>query len=355
MNSYATALVVGKFAPLHQGHLFLLDTAQHHSQKLIILSYCKPEPVGCMQQRRYRWLKQHYPNAELCVLDETQAKQLGLHLPDDTEADDIHRHFCADLLQKLGHTQVDAVFSSEAYGPGFAKVLTQRLQRQVDHVSVDPSRTQLPVSASQIRSDLPAMQHWLAEGVADDLVAQRVCLLGGESSGKTTLAAALAQSLDSIWVPEYGRERWEQQQGILLYEDLLAIAQEQVRREDKARWSAKRWLICDTSPMTTLLYCQSMFGRAERELELLAERHYEQTFLCAPDFDFVQDGTRRDEAFQHWQHHWYKKQLQSKGIPYHIAKGSVAERVAFIQQKLALANDATHRQVAQILSADANL
>ena len=37
---------------------------------------------------------------------------------------------------------------------------------------------------------------------------RRVALLGGESSGKTTLAIALAQALGTVWVPEYGRQRW---------------------------------------------------------------------------------------------------------------------------------------------------
>ena len=30
----------------------------------------------------------------------------------------------------------------------------------------------------------------------------RVCLLGAESTGKTTLAAALAEAYDTVWVPE---------------------------------------------------------------------------------------------------------------------------------------------------------
>ena len=36
--------------------------------------------------------------------------------------------------------------------------------------------------------------------------AARVALLGGESSGKTTLAAALAMHYRTLWVAEYLRE-----------------------------------------------------------------------------------------------------------------------------------------------------
>jgi AAA domain-containing protein len=53
-------------------------------------------------------------------------------------------------------------------------------------------------------------RHWkfLPAPVARTLV-QRIALLGGESSGKTALAARLADELDTRWVPEYGRELWE--------------------------------------------------------------------------------------------------------------------------------------------------
>jgi len=33
----------------------------------------------------------------------------------------------------------------------------------------------------------------------------RICLLGAESTGKTTLAAALAVAYETVWNPEYGR------------------------------------------------------------------------------------------------------------------------------------------------------
>ena len=49
-----------------------------------------------------------------------------------------------------------------------------------------------------------------ADAPARPPAARRLALLGGESSGKTTLAIALAERLHVAWVPEYGRQRWEQ-------------------------------------------------------------------------------------------------------------------------------------------------
>ena len=167
---------------------------------------------------------------------------------------------------------------------------------------------------------------------------KRVTLLGGESSGKSTLAAALADHFATEWVPEYGRELWDIREGSLSYEDLLLIAKEQVHREEHASRTPRAIqigvLICDTSPLTTLLYCLDMFNRAEPELYGLAKRTYDLVILCSPDFDFVQDGTRRDDTFRTTQHAWYQNELAARSIPHVIVSGSVQDRVNAVTNNL---------------------
>ena len=71
--------------------------------------------------------------------------------------------------------------------------------------------------------------------------------------------------------------------------------------------------------MTTLFYSQERFGSADPELVALAERHY--------DFEFVQDGTRRDTAFREHGHRWYQAELAKRGVPFIQVGGSVQARV----------------------------
>jgi HTH-type transcriptional repressor of NAD biosynthesis genes len=52
----------------------------------------------------------------------------------------------------------------------------------------------------------------------------RLVLLGAESSGKTTLATALAEVLSTTWVPRYGRTLHEQKHGELAYVDPLTLS-----------------------------------------------------------------------------------------------------------------------------------
>jgi nicotinamide riboside kinase len=63
------------------------------------------------------------------------------------------------------------------------------------------------------------------------------------------------------------------------------------------------------------------------ELAKLAKRSYDAVILCRPDFPFVQDGTRRDDAFRLEQHAWYQEQLRYFDCATLEAGGDIGERV----------------------------
>jgi nicotinamide riboside kinase len=86
--------------------------------------------------------------------------------------------------------------------------------------------------------------------------------------------------------------------------------------------------------LTTSFYSQELFGCVDPRLEQLAARSYEHTFLCAPDYAFVQDGTRRCASFRERQHAWYVQQLQARDIPFTLVSGPVESRVAAVARIL---------------------
>ena len=336
---FNTGLVVGKFSPLHRGHQALIDHALTRCDRVLLLSWSQPELPGCEAARREAWLQVLYPQVERLVLDEARLAQLCVQrgiaprlLPDNQDDDASQRTFVAWVCTALWKCGVDAVFTSEHYGDGFAAALQHHFSAPeatdwpVAHVCLDLDRRHIPVSGTALRADPHGLRAYLDPRVYADFVG-RIGLLGGESSGKTTLAATLAQRLQTVWAAEFGREHWEAKSGALAYDDLLHIAEVQVRREDALAATADRWLVCDTTPLTTLLYCQDMFGRAESALHALADRPYAHLFLCAPDFPFVQDGTRRDDAFRQAQHDAYVRWLSTHRRPFTLLTGSLQERV----------------------------
>ena len=339
---FDSGLVVGKFCPLHRGHLHLIGHARARCRELLLLSYTVPEFPGCGPDRRERWLRAHCgddPAVSVLVLDQARLDALcaarGIAprpVPHNDADDEAHRGFVAWTCYELLRRRVDAVFTSEEYGDGFAASMTRRARArfgsggEVRHVCVDRARAAVPVSGTALRAE--PHRHWqhLSEAAADDLL-ETVLLLGGESSGKTELARALAGALRTAWVPEYGRQCWIERGGALVFDDMLRIARSQVTREREARRQARRWLVCDTSPLTTLFYSRRMFGRAEAELETLAGRAYSHVLLCAPDIPFVQDGTRQDAAFRAEQHAWYLEELRRRGVRHRLVGGGPQARL----------------------------
>lgn len=337
MSRFARGLVVGKFAPLHLGHEFLIRTAAAACEHLVVLSYSRPELPGCEPERRERWLAARFPGLERLVVTPARVsawQQAGLPLmdmPENDAPDEAHRRFVAQLcLQVLGGP-VQVVFTSEAYGDGFAAALTRHFAETgngpVRHVEVDRARLRVPVSGTALRADPHGLRDFLAPEVRADF-AERICLLGGESTGKSTLTPVLAHALGGLAVAEYGRDYWMERGGRLVFGDMLHIAQTQVAREEAAAAATPRHVVCDTSPLTTLFYSRHLFSRADAALEALAARRYSHTFLCAPDFPFVQDGTRTGEALRQRQHAWYLDELERRHIGFTLLEGSLGARLS---------------------------
>jgi HTH-type transcriptional repressor of NAD biosynthesis genes len=333
-------LVVGKFSPMHLGHEWLIRQAALQCNHLLILSYANPEFDRCNAANRRRWFAARLPQHETLVIDSVLLAQLCAGrgsavrpLPRNDSGDAEQQNFLAWLLKDILKRTPDAIFCSETYGPSCASVLTKALGHNVAAVVVDLDRNQMPVHATQIRQNPYELRRWMAPEVAAAFV-RRVVLLGGESSGKTTLAAALAAHYETIWVHEYGRELWEQQHGEMSEEDLLKVGYEQICREQQALSSANGYLFCDTSPLTTAGYGLWMFGRIQPELANLAAREYDAVILCKPDFPFVQDGSRREEAFRDQQYAWYLQQTATLKCPVIKVAGAVPERVLSVAQWL---------------------
>ena len=329
MSRFRTGLVVGKFSPLHAGHRYLLECAESACDRLIVLSYSRPEFAGCTADLRRLWLAQAMPTVEHQVLDAIDAVRLGLSMPRNDASDEHQRQFCADLIDLRLQTTVDAVFSSEDYGPGFADFLSAHWQQPVESVVVDRDRIRFPVSGTSLRSQ--PNTEWVEPPVYAAQTCQRIAVLGAESTGKTCLSQWLAEQRNWPWVAEFGREFWHDRGGVLTSDDLLTIARTQVDRENQAVQQAlamgKTGIVCDTTPLTTLIYHQLMFDvPPPAELEALAERPYHQLWLCAADFPMVQDGTRSPEAFRQQQQAQYHRELAERGLNPHHLTGSLSER-----------------------------
>jgi NadR type nicotinamide-nucleotide adenylyltransferase len=165
----------------------------------------------------------------------------------------------------------------------------------------------------------------------------RIAILGAESSGKSTLAAALAEHYRTVWVPEYLREFVDTHQRVPREEDQYAIALTQLTRENDAAMRAGRFLFCDTTPLMTALYSRVYWGRVDAQLAQLDSVHeYALTLVTAPDGPWMPDGLQREsEAVRQSVHALVLANLTARGIPHTVVAGEPDQRMAQVRALLA--------------------
>jgi NadR type nicotinamide-nucleotide adenylyltransferase len=172
----------------------------------------------------------------------------------------------------------------------------------------------------------------------------RVAILGAESSGKSTLACALAALHDSLWVPEFLREFVDTHQRVPHEEDQFLIASTQVQRErsleqqllQRTQQSSCSFLFCDTTPLMTALYSRCYFARIDPDLEQLAGGHaYDITLVTAPDGPWVADGLQRESAQVRQQiHRQLLEELDARGIAFLQVDGTLQQRLLQVERLL---------------------
>jgi NadR type nicotinamide-nucleotide adenylyltransferase len=160
---------------------------------------------------------------------------------------------------------------------------------------------------------------------------KRVVIVGAESTGKTTLAMALAEHYQTTWVPEFGRLYTEARRprGELWQSDEFTfIATEQVRLEDAMARIANRVLICDTDAFATGIWHERYLGTASAEIAALARRAYDLYILTDVDTPFVADDIRDGESIREWMHQRFRDELSRMGVPVLLVSSSHEQRMA---------------------------
>ena len=160
----------------------------------------------------------------------------------------------------------------------------------------------------------------------------RVVILGAESTGKTTLAIALAEHYQTTWVPEFGRLYTEARRprGELWRSDEFTfIATEQVRMEDALARSANRVLICDTDAFATAIWHERYLGQpSPAVLAVAAGRRYDLYILTDVDTPFVPDDIRDGESIRGWMHKRLQDELSLMRVPVLLLSGPHEQRLA---------------------------
>ena len=313
MKPYRTGVVIGKFYPPHQGHHYLINTASSQCDLLHVLVCWKPEQTVPVEVR-IACIREVHPEVNVIAVK-------------DILDDDDTPGWAQYTVQLLGGVP-DVVFTSEDYGEGYAQAMGST------HVMVDRFRETYPCSGTMIRTS--PLEHLDRVGPAvRAFYVKRICIVGAESTGKTTLCEKLAEHYQTSWVPEYGREycaeKWKD--GIITdnwsSEEFVTIATEQSRREDPAARTANKVLICDTDPFATTIWHERYLNKKSIEVESIASRRRYNLYLMTGDeIPFIQDGLRDGEHIRHWMHERFIEELTKTNRPWVLVSGTLEERIS---------------------------
>lgn len=310
-------LTLGKFTPLHKGHQFMIETALSEMDALYVLIYDSPETSNIPLNRRADWIRKLYPQVK--VIEGWNSPSEAGYTKEIMEIQDRY------ILKMAGHLGITHFYSSEPYGEHVSKALNA-LNRQVDI-----SRARINISGTAIRQDLYANRHFMADVVYKDHITN-IVFVGAESTGKTTIAEAMAKKFNTVWMPEYGREYWvkNQQNQQLTREQLVELAAGHVEREEKLLLQARNHLFTDTNALTTRIFSYYYHGTAHPGLELLADNcslRYHRYFLCDTDIPYEDTWDRTGSENRIRMQQMIIDDLNAREIKFTLLSGDLNQRI----------------------------
>lgn len=121
----------------------------------------------------------------------------------------------------------------------------------------------------------------------------RMAVVGPESSGKTTLAEALAGHFGTVFVPEASRAYYDAKGIVYEIGDILPIARAQKASEERLAPAAARLLVLDTDLLTIAVWSHVLYGACPPEAEAMAAaQRVDLTLLLLPDLPWTYDPQR---------------------------------------------------------------
>lgn len=322
-----TGLVLGKFMPPHNGHVYLIDFARHYVDQLTIYVDSLPsQPIP--GSRRANWLRQMFPDA---VVQHPEC--INPQYPH--EHPDFWQIWKSTLLKATGGP-VDYLFASEDYGIKLAEVIGATF------VPVDIERSAVPVSGTKIRKD--PIEHWEhIPRLVRPYYVKRICIFGPESTGKTTLTKNLAQHFKTVAVPEYARTHLEHRNTQVDATDIPLIAKGQIAVEDSLALNANRLLFCDTDLLTTTIWSNWLFNSCDDWIVKEAEqRQYDLYLVTDVDVPWVADQVRYLPEERVAFFNRCIEELKQRNRPFHIVRGDWNER---LQSAIKAVNSLLHKHV----------
>lgn len=318
---YKVGMYGGSFNPLHLGHVNDIIVASNQCEKLYVVLAISNDKMEMDERIRYKWLKNvtsDIPNVEIIKIhDESKDK----NNTNWTKGRD-------DVLRQTG--KLDVIFSGDDYKD---KNIWETLYPDSEVVYL--SRSEINISSTMIRENPFKYYDYLPKCVQQDYT-KKVCIIGTESCGKSTLVRNLAKFFNTSYVEEMGRFVCEDAGGVenMTPDDYFNILFRHKEEERLRLKEANKVLLIDTDSLITLFYYSLSYkGTPEynENFQMIAEQishlnNYDLYLFLEPDVPFVKDITRSDGKNRNKDNEYLKQILKRNNIKYKVITGNYQER-----------------------------
>lgn len=304
-----SGVVIGKFMPLHTGHIHMIEFAKNFVDDLTVLVDNLPNGLDTMTlEDRTAIVKKTFPHVNVKAIDVPTYQE-------PSESPDFWDFWRDCIVRNVGK-KPDYIIGSMDYIKPLADVIG------CEFIMNDKARSHVPISATIIRN---AIKHYLNGAhedffkikdfiptVTNDYLTRDIYIVGGESTGKSTLARNLADQLQTIYVNEYAIDYIGEHGRELNEADLLNIARGQLALQKTLRRESNLFCIHDTDLITSKIWHKKFFEKDNSFFEDLISKQKDGFYiLLKPTLKWVSEEYRYYEADvdRNWFHEEFKRQL----------------------------------------------
>lgn len=295
---YDTGLMIGQFEPLHLGHMRSILEASGQAKTLHIVITTTPSPhpdFNITLQDKARWLQMACADLPFIQIHTTDESELPCHERFSNNSFDTATSSTQlqHLLDTLSLPIETALFLADNHPLVHSPTQQQApLAMKIVATSAQPEFDTLAIAQNPIA-------HWSAlhPQVRGDYT-KTIAIVGGESSGKTTLVHKLANHYGASFALEMGRlyvgtDLGGSEVG-LQYSDYAPIVlnHAQAIREAKSCATAPVTIV-DTDFVTTQAFCEEYEGRTHPFVAAcIDEFRLDHTIMLDNNTPWIDDGMR---------------------------------------------------------------
>lgn len=287
-KKYKVGMYGGAFNPLHLGHLECIIKACGLCEELYIVISYRENEIDVPLKVKIRWVHQltkHIGNVKIIPLEDKLDNK-----EDYVEA--LWQEDCLKVKERIGKP-IDVVFCGGDYDENS---FWNKCYEESEFIVFPRNH----YNSTEIRKDIYGHWDWMPQ-IVRSYYTKKVLLIGGESSGKSTLTVNLANYFNTVYLEEVGRDLSELSgtDVYMMAEDFTRILLEHKAKEMRLVEQSNKVLFEDTDCLITRFFMEFLKSEGMEKNEKLAEaiaalNSYDLILYLEPDVDWVQDGDRSE-------------------------------------------------------------